>query len=151
MQYFQMIKQDDSKLQEVLDYFNSEYLEGKEEIKIKGNLQRIVADLPILYESRFAQLQELEAILSYYNNKLNGIKGSIYRDLQEHSKRQLTSTDIRQYVDSDVKVLAMQSIINEVTLIRNKFISLTKGFETKNFMLSNITKLQCAGLDAIEV
>ena len=104
-----------------------------------------------LFEMRFSQLQEIEAILTHFNNKLSGIKGAIYRDLQEHSKRQLTSTDIKQYVDSDSKVLAMQSIINEIVLVRNKFMSLTKGFESKNFMLSNITRLQCAGLDNIEI
>lgn len=147
--YFQLIKKDDSKLQEVLEYFEEEYLKGKEEIKINGILNQNISELSSLFENRFSQLQELEAILSHYNNKLNGIRGNIYRDLQEHSKRQLTSTDIKQYVDSDAKVLAMNSIINEITLVRNKFISLTKGMETKNWQLSNIVKLQCAGLDNI--
>ena len=147
--YFQLIKQDESKLQEVLNYFEQEYLEGKKEIKIEGILNYNISELSSLFENRFSQLQELEAILSHFNNKLSGIRGTIYRDLQEHSKRQLTSSDIKQYVDSDTRVLAMQSIINEIMLVRNKFISLTKGFETKNFMLSNITKLQCAGLDNI--
>lgn len=151
MECFQLIKKDETNLEQVLNYFNDEYIVAKEEIKIKGNLQRCISEMSSLFEMRFAQLQELEAILSHFNNKLSGIKGAIYRDLQEHSKRQLTSTDIRQYVDSDAKVLAMQSIINEVALVRNKFISLTKGFESKNWQLSNLVKLQCAGLDAIEI
>ena len=148
MQYFQLIKKDETKLEEVLNYFNDEYELAREEIKIKGRLNKCIAELPSLFEIRFSQLQELEAILAYFNNKLNG---SIYRQLQEHSKRQLNSTDIKQYVDSDEKVLAMQTIINEIALVRNKFISLSKGFETKNWQLSNLTKLQCAGLDDIQI
>ena len=119
MQYFQLIKKDETKLEEVLNYFNDEYELAREEIKIKGRLNKCIAELPSLFEIRFSQLQELEAILAYFNNKLNGLRGSIYRQLQEHSKRQLNSTDIKQYVDSDEKVLAMQTIINEIALVRN--------------------------------
>lgn len=148
---FQLIKKDESKLSEVLEYFNQEYESGREEIKIKGNLSQSMTQLPALYEIRFAQLQELEAILAFYNNKLNGIKGSLYREFQEKSKRSLTSTDLKQYVEGDVKTLAIQTIINEIALVRNKFVSLTKGFETKNYMLTNLTKLHIAGLDSVEL
>lgn len=151
MEYFKLIKKDETKLEDVLNHFNEEYEIAREEIKIKGKLNRCIAELPSLFEIRFSQLQELEAILAYFTNKLNGLRGSIYRQLQEHSKRQLNSTDIKQYVDSDEKVLAMQTIINEIALVRNKFISLSKGFETKNWQLSNLTKLQCAGLDDIQI
>ena len=135
MQYFQLIKKDETKLEEVLNYFNDEYELAREEIKIKGRLNKCIAELPSLFEIRFSQLQELEAILAYFNNKLNGLRGSIYRQLQEHSKRQLNSTDIKQYVDSDEKVLAMQTIINEIALVRNKFISLSKISEHPNNIL----------------
>lgn len=147
--YFKLIKKDDTKLQEVLEYFEEEYLKGKEEIKLDGILCQNIAELSSFFEHRYSQLQEIDAILNHFNNKLSGIRGFLYRDLLEHSKRQLTSTDIKQYVDSDVKVLAMQSIINEIVLIKNKFISLTKGFECKQYMCNNITKLRCAGLDNI--
>lgn len=151
MEYFNLIKQNDSNLNKVLEYFNDEYNKSKDEIKIKGNLKQSISELSSLYETRYAQLQELEAILNHYTNKLNYLRGNIYKTLQEHSKRQLTSTDIKQYVDCDEKILAMQSIINEIALVRNKFISLSKGFETKNWQLSNLVKLQCAGLDNIEI
>lgn len=151
MDYFKVIKKDETKLQEVLDYFSDEYEQARNEIKIQGNLNKCIAELPSLFEIRFSQLQELEAILAYFTNKLNGLKGSVYCQLQEHSKRQLTSTDIKQYVDCDAKVLAMQTIINEIALVRNKFLSLTKGFETKNWQLSNLAKLQCAGLDNVQI
>lgn len=144
---FQIIKKDETKLPEILNYFEDEYIKGKEEIKVTGGMLDNLSAISSQYEVRYSQWQELEAILNHYSNKLSGIKGGLYKDLQEHSKRQLTSTDIKQYVESDAKVLAMQSIINEITLVRNKFISLSKGFEVKQYMLSNITKWQCAGLD----
>ena len=63
MQYFQLIKKDETKLEEVLNYFNDEYEIAREEIKIKGRLNKCIAELPSLFEIRFSQLQELEAIL----------------------------------------------------------------------------------------
>ena len=47
--------------------------------------------------------------------------------------------------------MELQLIINDITLVRNKFISLTKGYDIKNWQLSNLTKLYCAGLDSIEI
>ena len=67
------------------------------------------------------------------------------------SARALTQSDLRQYIDGDEQVVAMQTIINEIALVRNKFISISKGFETENWQISNLTKLYAAGLDGIVV
>jgi hypothetical protein len=38
-------------------------------------------------------------------------------------------------------------LINEVALLRNKYLSISKAFEAKNFMTGHIIKLRVAGLD----
>ena len=43
----------------------------------------------------------------------------------------------------------LQLIINDIALVRNKFISITKALDIKNWQLSNITKALCAGLNDI--
>ena len=94
---------------------------------------------------------QLEAIMEFFDIKLKGIRSSLYQKLLNNSQRALTSNDIKQYIDGDKNIMDLQLIINDIALVRNKFISLTKGFETKNWQLSNLTNLQCAGLDAIEI
>jgi hypothetical protein len=149
--YLKLIKENANNVPSVISYFEEEYEKARDEIKIKGNLQRCISELPALYEIRFSQLQELEAIMEFFDIKLKGIRSSLYQKLLNNSQRALTSNDIKQYIDGDKNIMDLQLIINDIALVRNKFISLTKGFETKNWQLSNLTKLQCAGLDAIEI
>lgn len=149
--YLKLIKENANNVPTVLSYFEEEYIKAREEVKIKGNLQRCISELSSLYEMRFAQLQELEAIMEFFDIKLKGIRSSLYQKLMNNSQRALTSNDIKQYIDGDKNIIDLQLIINDIALVRNKFISLTKGFESKNWQLSNLTKLHCAGLDAIEI
>lgn len=147
--YLQMIKDDANNLSKVLEYFNNEYEEARQDLKVKGNLMQESSKLSSIIEYRYSQLQELEAIIGYFDIKLKGIKSSLYQKMMTTSSRMLSSTDIKQYIDGDKNVIDIQMIINDITLVRNKFVGLTKGFETKNFMISNIVKLQIAGLDTI--
>lgn len=149
--YFHVIKNDETKLSDALNYYSEQYENAVSEVSIKGNLQDNISQLSSQYEFRFSQLQEIEAILSHFEHKMMSIRATIHKDMIENSRRQLTSSDIKQYVDGSEKVIAFQIIINEITLVRNKFLALTKGFETKQYMLNNITKLQCAGLDCVTI
>ena len=137
---FQIIKKDESKLTEVLNYFLEEYEEAKKDLKISGRLDKSVSELSSKFEMRYSQLQDLEAILEHFNIKLKAIKSKIYQQLINTSARALTQSDLRQYIDGNEQVVAMQTIINEIALVRNKFISISKGMETKNYQLSNLTK-----------
>jgi hypothetical protein len=41
----------------------------------------------------------------------------------------------------------METIINEVALLRNKWLGIMKGLESKNFMLGHVTRLRTAGME----
>ena len=127
------------------------YEEARSELKLSGKLEKYVSQISANFEYRYAQLQEIEAILEYFNIKLKSIKSKKYQQLINTSARALTQSDLRQYIDGDEQVVAVQTIINEIALVRNKFISLSKGFETINYQLSNLTKLYVAGLDDIRI
>lgn len=149
--YLKLVKENANNIPIVIEHFEQEYENAKNEIKIKGNLNRCISELPSLYEMRYSQLQELESILEFFDIKLKGIRSSIYQKCMNTSQRVLNSNDIKQYIDGDKNIVELQLIINDIALIRNKFISLSKGFEAKNWQLSNLVKLQCAGLDSIEI
>lgn len=97
--YLKLIKENANNVPTVLSYFEEEYEKAREEVKIKGNLQRCISELSSLYEMRFAQLQELEAIMEFFDIKLKGIRSSLYQKLMNNSQRALTSNDIKQYID----------------------------------------------------
>ena len=44
-----------------------------------------------------------------------------------------------------------ETIINEVALLRNKWLGVMKGVESKNFMLGHVVRLRTAGMEDVVV
>jgi hypothetical protein len=65
----------------------------------------------------------------------------------ENYQRALTSRDAEKYVDSEADVVDMEILVNEVALLRNRWLGIMKGLESKNFMLGHLTRLKCAGME----
>jgi hypothetical protein len=132
---------------EFVEYFDMQYEDGRKEIKLSGKIEDNSARLPGEFEYRYRQLQEIEAVLEYLNIELRSVRSRFYRSYLETYKRSLTSRDIDKYIDGEEEVIGLQLLINEVALVRNKFLALTKGFESKGFQLMNLVKLRTAGIE----
>lgn len=134
-----------------ISYYENELLAARRECGVKGNLERNVADLPGITEYRFNQLQEIEAVLNYLNIQLRKIKQKHYKKYLEAYNRALTSRDAEKYAEAEDEVVDFETIINEVALIRNKWLGLLKGLESKNFMLGHVARLRTAGMEDVTV
>ena len=58
-------------------------------------------------------------------------------------------TQNAMYLLNNNEIEKGNAIINEIALVRNKFISISKGMETQNYQLSNLTSLYQLCLDRI--
>jgi hypothetical protein len=150
MWYSQIIN-DLGKLPEFISYYEDELIQAKVECSIRGKLERNVADLPGITERRFNQLQEIEAVLNYLNIQLRKIRRKHFQKYLESYPRALSSRDAEKYVDGEDEVIDYETLINEVALIRNKWLGLIKGLESKNFMLGHVTRLRTAGMEDISL
>ena len=54
-----IIKDDKSKLLDLITYFSTEIDEAKKEVKKVGSVEKLAQDLPGWHETRLSQLQEL--------------------------------------------------------------------------------------------
>lgn len=134
-----------------IDYYEHELIGAKGEIKIQGNVERALSNLPGLTEHRFNQLQEIEAVLNYLNIQLRKIRQTHYKKYLEAYARALTSRDAEKYAEAEDEVIDMETIINEVALLRNKWLGVMKGIESKNFMLGHVVRLRTAGMEDVVV
>jgi hypothetical protein len=134
-----------------IDYYDHELLQAKGEIKIQGNVEKALSNLPGVTEHRFNQLQEIEAVLEYLNIQLRKIRQKHYKKYLEAYNRALTSRDAEKYAEAEDEVIDMETIINEVALLRNKWLGVMKGIESKNFMLGHVVRLRTAGMEDIIV
>jgi hypothetical protein len=134
-----------------IDYYEGELGAAKADIKIRGNVERALSNLPGETEHRFNQLQEIEAILEHLNIQLRRIRQTHYKKYLEAYARALTSRDAEKYAEAEDEVIDMETIINEVALLRNKWLGVMKGIESKNFMLGHVVRLRTAGMEDIVV
>lgn len=134
-----------------IDYYEKELIAAKGEIKIRGNVEKALSNLPGETEHRFNQLQEIEAVLEYLNIQLRKIRQRHYKKYLEAYARALTSRDAEKYAEAEDEVIDMETIINEVALLRNKWLGVMKGIESKNFMLGHVVRLRTAGMEDIVV
>ena len=82
---------------------------------------------------------------------LRKIRRKHFQKYLENYARALSSRDAEKYVDGEEEVIDYETIINEVALLRNKWLGLMKGLESKNFMMGHITRLRTAGMEDISL
>jgi hypothetical protein len=147
--WYNRIVQNLGEIPDFIEYYENELIEAKQDCTVKGNLERNIANLPGVTEHRFNQLQEIEAVLNLLNIQLRKIRRKHFQKYLEAYARALTSRDAEKYVDGEDEVIDFETIINEVALIRNKWLGLLKGLESKNFMLGHVARLRTAGMEDV--
>jgi hypothetical protein len=151
MNWYTKISQDLSVIPDFITYYESELNSAKNEVKIYGNVEKNIANLPGVTEHRFNQLQEIEAVLNFLNIQLRKIRRKHFQKYLEAYNRALTSRDAEKYVDGEDEVIDFETIINEVALLRNRWLGIMKGLESKNFMLGHVVRLRAAGMEDISM
>ena len=138
MNYYSQITDDLSVIPDFISHYENELQLAKRDVKIFGNVEKNVSSLPGITEHRFNQLQEIEAVLNFLNIQLKKIRRKHFQKYLEAYNRVLTSRDAEKYVDGEDEVIDFETIINDVALLRNKWLGVMKGLDSKNFMLGHI-------------
>lgn len=151
MNWYTRITADLSVIPDFITHYESELVQAKNDVKIYGNVEKNIANLPGVTEHRFNQLQEIEAVLNYLNIKLRKIRRKHFQKYLEAYNRVLTSRDAEKYVDGEDEVIDFETIINEVALLRNRWLGVMKGLEAKQWQMGHIVKLRTAGMEDITI
>lgn len=147
MNWFLRVKNDLGRLPDMIEHFSAEAAHAQGETRIQGSLEKNAQDLPGRVAYRFDQLQEIEAVLKHLNVKYDKMRSDHYRKYLERYNRELSDRSIEKYIDGETDIVDMSMLINEVALVRNKYLAVIKGLEAKSYSLNNIVKLRSAGLD----
>ena len=132
-------------------HYEKELEEAKRDCRIGGLVEKNISALPGITEHRFNQLQEIEAILSFLNIQLRKIRRRHFQKYLEGYARALTSRDAEKYVDGEDEVVDFETIINEVALLRNKWLGILKGLDAKQWQMGHIVRLRTAGMEDITI
>ena len=126
----------------MIDYYQAEIETALEDFDKRKSTYQESLNISSEYSHRLVQLQDVEAVLRYLENKEKEVTSSIYTNMLDNSKKRMGVKEVEKYVDTDASVIAIRQLVNSVTLLRGQVLSITKGIETKTFQLHNQTKLK---------
>ena len=149
--WYSKVVSDLGKIPDFIAHYENELQQAKKECAVGGLVERNVKELPGLTEHRFNQLQEIEAVLNYLNIQLRKIRRKHFQKYLENYARALSSRDAEKYVDGEDEVIDFETLINEVALLRNKYLGIMKGFDSKNFMMGHIVRLRTSGMEDVSI
>jgi hypothetical protein len=149
--WYNRVVADLTKLPDFISYYEQELADARRDCKIGGIVEHRIKELPGITEQRFNQLQEIEAVLNYLNIQLRKIRRRHFQKYLEGYARALTSRDAEKYVDGEDEVIDFETLINEVALLRNKWLGIMKGLDSKQWMAGHIVRLRAAGMEDIQV
>jgi hypothetical protein len=147
MNWYAKLTQNLAILPDFISHYEKELEDARHEVSVKGNIEKNLAALPGITDYRFQQLQLIEAVLNYLNLELKKTKSKFFKKYLEGYQRALTSRDAEKYVDGETEVINMELLIGEVSLLRNRYLGIMKGLESKNFMLGHIVRLRVSGME----
>ena len=149
--WYSKVTADLGNIPDFISHYEQELNDAKKDCRVGGLIEKNITALPGITEHRFNQLQEIEAVLNYLNIQLRKIRRKHFQKYLEGYARALTSRDAEKYVDGEDEVIEFETLINEVALLRNRFLGILKGMESKNFMLGHIVRLRAAGMEDVQV
>jgi uncharacterized protein YfdQ (DUF2303 family) len=149
--WYSRVTADLSAIPDFIAHYEGELEKAKQECRVGGIIEKNLTSLPGITEHRFNQLQEIEAVLNFLNIQLRKIRRKYFQKYLEGYARALTSRDAEKYVDGEDEVIDFETLINEVALLRNRYLGIMKAMESKNFMLGHIVRLRAAGMEDVNL
>lgn len=147
--WYNRVVKDLGELPAFIAYYEAELDKARKDAKISGIIEVNLKEMPGITEHRFNQLQEIEAVLEFLNIQLRKIRRKHFQKYLEGYARALSSRDAEKYVDGEDDVIDFETLINEVSLLRNKWLGIHKGLDNKQWMLGHIVKLRTAGMEDV--
>lgn len=149
--WYSRVVADLSSIPDFIAHYERELDDARKDCKISGLIERAIKELPGNTEHRFNQLQEIEAVLNYLNIRLRKIRRKHFQKYLEGYARALTSRDAEKYVDGEDEVIDYETIINEVAYLRNRWLGIMKGLDSKQWQMGHVVRLRTAGMEDIQV
>ena len=145
--WYSRVTADLGAIPDFIAHYERELDTAKSEVKLGGLVEKNIRDLPGVTEHRFNQLQEIEAVLNFLNIQLRKIRRRHFQKYLENYARALTAPDAEKYVDGEDEVIDFETIINEVAYLRNRWLGIMKGLDSKSWMSGHIIRLRTAGME----
>jgi hypothetical protein len=149
--WFNRIVDNLSEIPSAVSFYEKELEQARFETIITGNLEKNAQELSGIMSYRFGQLQEIEAVLEHLNITYKKMRSGFYKKYLERYNRDLSDRAIEKYIDGEDDIVGMATLINELGLVRNRYLAIMKGLEIKHFQIGHIVKLRAVGMEDVNL
>ena len=117
-------------------------LDEAERVMLTEGIAELKRQYPNISDNDYQQLIRMDPTYKGGNEI-----GKFGRWILDKYPRALNSSDLKMFVDGDNDMIVLADMLNELNFIRAKYDAVLKSFEVAQWQLTNLVKLQCAGLD----
>jgi len=149
--WFRKITEDKNDLTPVIDAmeaFQREYEGGLPHLQVRGRrIAEVASEIPSYIEYYNTKMLEVDMILKYLEQLVEERTVEKTMWYMSHYNRALSESTAKRYAEVHEEVMDLKRIVSEVAVMRNQFLSLTKGLDTLHYQIKNIVTLRSVGFE----
>lgn len=139
-------------LPDVLEVYTNDLAEAEEKLKITGKKLEIANSENSAWLHYYDQRRvELHTLVKFFKSEEDRVKGTLFKSYKENYSRALGEREINKYIDNEETYIYVHSLLLEVEEIFELYQSVVTAFTSRNYALSNITKIRVASLENVEI
>lgn len=94
---------------------------------------------------------ELHTLVKFFKMEEDRIRSSLFKKYKENYSLSLTDREINRYIDGEEKFLSINKLKLEVEELYETYQAIVNALTSRNYALTNITKLRIASLENEEI
>jgi len=133
----------------ILKIYDEYLIDAESDLSLVGkSLEEACKEHASLQSYYYEKLCELKILLKYVESQLDKTKGELYKKYTENYSIKLATTEKINYIKMEPKYISMNCIYLEVEEIFEKFKAIVESFNSRGYMLNNITKARIAQIES---
>ncbi len=139
-------------LPDMLAIYVSGLADAKEKIKITGKKLEISNSENSAWLHYYdARRVELYTLVKFFEVQVESVKSKLYKSYKEGHSLSLGEREINKYINSEEAYLNIYGILLEVEEVHDLYKVVVAAFTSRNYTLSNITKIRVASLENVDI
>lgn len=139
-------------LPNILDVYAKELESAGKKLEITGKKLELANSENSAWLHYYDQRKvELHALVKFFQAQEDAVRGKLFKSYKETYSRVLSERDINKYIDNEQAYMYVHSLLIEVEEMYEQYQSAVNAFTSRNYALSNITKIRVAQLEYIEI
>ena len=136
----------------LLEAYETDLSKARHQLEIKGKKLEIANSENSAWLHYYDQRKvELHTIVKFFQAEEERVRGSLFKSYKENYSRALGEREINKYIDNEDKFIYVHSLLLEVEEVYELYQSTVNAFISRNYALSNITKIRVAQLEYVEI